>query len=108
MDRDGRTTEENRGTEPAKICKGARMFPNPEESVPPRSLEAAKYSRSTFQGLIAPRRMLEAARTGVVLAAEGRRVRKVAPLQVLLQFCGSEQRTRNGGQLNLNIQLCDV
>lgn len=33
---------------------------------------------------------------------------KVAPLQVLLQFCGSGQRARNDGQLNLNIQLCDV
>lgn len=33
---------------------------------------------------------------------------KVAPLQVLLQFCGSELRARNGRQLNLNIQLCDV
>lgn len=44
-------------------------------------------------------------RCGTGVASRGG---KVAPLQVLLQFCGSELRARNGRQLNLNIQLCDV
>lgn len=74
-----------------------------------------KYSWSTFQGLIAVNGDSEEttrtavrdvpARHGTGVASQGG---KVAPLQVLLQFCGSELRARNGRQLNLNIQLCDV